>query len=77
MKVVQSFLSYFHAAISSHLSGKPKNVLFYMVANHGFDYFKRFFFSLLSLIWYVFASLIQTLLTLDLDVIHHPIIENM
>ena len=26
-----SFLHYFHAAISNHLSEKPKNVLFYMV----------------------------------------------
>ena len=32
-----SFLHYFHAAISSHLSEKPKYVLFYMVAKHRFD----------------------------------------
>ena len=40
-----SFLDYFHAAISNHLSEKPKIYLVYMVAKHRFDYNINVFFT--------------------------------
>ena len=55
-KVVQkahafmSFLHYFDAAISNHLSGRPKNVFLFMVAQHRFD---------CNYVYYVYMSLVM------------------